>query len=99
MVNIKKRNDIFLYGSFIEIPILEITDEVQKTQLDKLKNIKLRRNDIIVKDRLKNITNAAKDGLNVMPFIISAALDDATLGEIVDSMKIVFGEWVEKSTI
>ena len=83
----------------IEIPILEITDEVQKTQLDKLKNIKLRRNNTIVKDRLENITKAAKDGLNVMPFIISAALDDATLGEIVDSMKIVFGEWVEKSTI
>ena len=83
----------------IEIPILEITDEVQKTQLDKLKNIKSRRNNIIVKDRLKNITNAAEDGLNVMPFIIKAALDDATLGEIVDSMKIVFGEWVEKSTI
>ena len=30
---------------------------------------------------------------------IDAALENATLGEIVDSMKIVFGEWTEKTSI
>ncbi len=34
-----------------------------------------------------------------MPFIIEAALDNATLGEIVDSMKVVFGDWTEKTMI
>ena len=36
MVNIKKRNDIFLYGSFIEIPILEILLHKAKKILLKL---------------------------------------------------------------
>ena len=34
-----------------------------------------------------------------MPLIIDAALSYATLGEIVDSIKKVFGEWQENSII
>ena len=34
-----------------------------------------------------------------MPLIIDAAKSYATLGEIVDSMKVVFGEWEESAVI
>jgi len=83
----------------IDIPILEITDEVQKKQLNKLINIKENRNNKTVKSKLESITYAAAHNENVMPHIIDAALENATLGEIVDSMKVVFGEWVEKTSI
>ena len=49
--------------------------------------------------KLEAITDAATNNKNVMPLIIDAALENATLGEIVDSMKIVFGEWTEKTSI
>ena len=52
-----------------------------------------------VKLCLDDIRNASKTNTNLMPLIINAALEYATLGEIVDSMKDVFGEWQENSII
>ena len=48
---------------------------------------------------LKKITQSCKSEDNLIPHIIKAALNNATLGEIVKSMKIVFGEWEEKAVI
>ena len=35
----------------------------------------------------------------IIPHIINATLNNATLGEIVESIKTVFGEWEEKAVI
>ena len=83
----------------IDIPILEIRDEVEKEQISRLKYVKGKRNNNKVSSLLVDITNAAKSGKNVMEPIISAALEYATLGEIVDSMKEVYGEWTENISI
>ena len=48
---------------------------------------------------LDSISIACNEKANLLPLIIDAALEYATLGEIVDSMKIVFGEWKEQSII
>ena len=48
---------------------------------------------------LKQITQTAEDGENVMYPIIEASLEYATLGEIVDAMKVVYGEWSENISI
>ena len=83
----------------IEIPILEIREEVQKEQIDRLNKVKKNRDNKKVKLMLKNITTAAKKGENVMQPIIDASLEYATLGEIVDAMKTVYGEWTENISI
>tara|TARA_Y100001970_G_scaffold42776_1_gene53270 strand:- start:53621 stop:55237 length:1617 start_codon:yes stop_codon:yes gene_type:complete len=83
----------------IDIPILEISDKVQKKQIDELLNIKNNRNNQLVKEKLNSITDACKTNINLLPLIIDAALEYATLGEIVDSMKEVFGDWTEKAII
>ena len=83
----------------IDIPILEISDEVQKIQISKLENLKKERSNKIVKKKLKEITSACKSNKNLLPLIIDASLEYATLGEIVNAMKVVFGEWQEKSII
>ena len=44
---------------------------------------------------LEKITNACKNSDNLMPFIIAAAKEHATIGEIIDAMKNEFGEWQE----
>ena len=61
--------------------------------------LKSKRNSDKVKLCLDEIRNASKANTNLMPLIINAALEYATLGEIVDSMKDVFGEWQENSII
>jgi methylmalonyl-CoA mutase N-terminal domain/subunit len=83
----------------IEIPILEIREEVQKEQIDRLNHNPKTDKNKKVKLLLKNITKAAKENTSVMPPIIEASLEYATLGEIVDSMKVVYGEWTENISI
>ena len=83
----------------IDIPILEIRTEVQKEQIERLNKVKKERNNEKVDELLLKITKTAKDGGNVMHPIIEASLEYATLGEIVDAMKVVYGEWTENISI
>ena len=80
----------------IEIPILEIRKEVEEEQNKRLNTIKSNRNNQDVEASLLKIQECCKSGENLMPSIIKAVESYATLGEIVDSMKEVFGEWQEK---
>ena len=83
----------------IEIPILEIRKEVEIEQISLLSDLKDTRNKHAVKQSLDAITEAAKNSDNLMPLIINAAKNYATMGEIVDAMKVVFGEWEENAVI
>ena len=83
----------------IEIPILEIRKEVECEQISLLSDLKDTRNKHAVKQSLDAITEAAKNSDNLMPLIINAAKNYATMGEIVDAMKVVFGEWEENAVI
>ena len=83
----------------IDIPILEIRKEVEKEQIERINNIRKDRNNLIVAEKLKTITKACTTKDNLIPLIVDAAQSYATLGEIVDSMKEVFGEWNENVTI
>jgi len=48
---------------------------------------------------LKNIEKTSRDGVNLVPPIVAAAKEKATMGEIVDAMKTVFGEWTETPVV
>ena len=101
----KKERFIVGVNSFIkeneevDIPILEIRSEVQAEQIERLNKVKEERNNQKVNHLLKQITQTAQDGKNVMYPIIEASLEYATLGEIVDAMKVVYGEWTENISI
>jgi len=81
----------------IEIPILEIRKEVEDEQNDRLIKLKQDRNNELVNNKLIRIKESCKNGDNLVPVIIDAVESYATLGEIVDAMKDVFGEWTEKA--
>ena len=83
----------------IDIPILEIRREVEKEQVERIDSIRKDRDSLIVSQKLKAITEACNTDGNLIPLIIDAAESYATLGEIVDAMKEVFGEWNESVTI
>ena len=80
----------------IEIPILEIRKEVEVEQNDRLDRVKKERNQAEVDSKLKVIKEYCTNNQNLMPVIIDAVESYATLEEIVNSMKSVFGEWKEK---
>ncbi|MHC4473743.1 MAG: acyl-CoA mutase large subunit family protein [Planctomycetota bacterium] len=77
----------------VEIPILYIDESAGEEQERRLADLKQRRADPA--PLLQNIRNAAAGSANLMPPIIDAAKGGATLGEIVDAMKDVFGEYRE----
>ncbi|MGB2763919.1 MAG: methylmalonyl-CoA mutase family protein [Candidatus Aminicenantaceae bacterium] len=80
------------------IPLLDINETVAKQQLARLKEIKKTRNNPQVRERLRDLKKAAEGDINLMPFILKCVKAYATLGEIMDSLKEVFGEYKEPIT-
>ena len=78
---------------------VEIRKEVEEEQIGRLKSLKENRNNRTVRESLDAISEAATKGANLMPLIIDAAKSYTTMGEIVDAMKIVFGEWEENTVL
>ena len=83
----------------IEIPILEIRKDVQIEQIESIKTLRKKRNEQAINAKLKTITEACRTNSNLIPLIIDAAQSQATLGELVTSMKVVFGEWRETAVV
>ena len=81
----------------LEIPTLEIGEETEKIQKERIDNIRNKRDNNLVKKSLNTIRNACANNNNIMEPIINATKEDVTLGEIIDVMKAEFGEWKETS--
>jgi methylmalonyl-CoA mutase N-terminal domain/subunit len=92
-------NDFVKDNEDIEIPILEIRKAVHNEQITRLNDLRKHRNNNQVKNALNAITYGSSHKDNLMPLIIDAAKSYATIGEIVDSMKVVFGEWEESAVV
>ncbi|PMP75862.1 MAG: methylmalonyl-CoA mutase [Aciduliprofundum sp.] len=78
----------------LEIPILKVPDELEERHLARLKRYKENRDISKVQDSLR-ILQLNADEKNLMPYIIDAIRARATLGEIVNSLKDVWGEYIE----
>jgi methylmalonyl-CoA mutase N-terminal domain/subunit len=77
----------------LSIPLLYIDESAGEEQGARLSE--LRGNRVDPAPLLENIRAACQSGDNLMPHLIEAAKGDATLGEIVNAMKDVFGEYRE----
>jgi len=77
------------------ISLLEIDDSVAKQHLARLEEVKKTRNSTQVLQDLSDLKNAAEDEVNLMPFILKCVKSYATLGEIIETLKEVFGEYEE----
>ncbi len=78
--------------------LLKIDEEVEKFQVEKLKKVKAERNNDEVKKSLNELKNAASENKNIVPFILASVKTYATLQEICDTLRGVFGEY-QASTI
>lgn len=96
----KKERVIVGVNDYIEherqsIPILRIGPEVEKEQVERLRELRRSRNPVHVTATLEMVKNAAASGENVMPFLIDAVKEQVTLGEICAALKEVFGTYQE----
>ena len=82
-----------------ETDLLKIDAKVQERQIKKLKKFKASRHHAKVAKELAHLSLAAKSTENLMPVIISAVKAGASLGEISDAMREVFGAYREVPTI
>ena len=76
-----------------DIPVLQITQETEDAQVKRLKKLKATRDKPKHAAALERITTDARADANMMPALIEAAKADATVGEMMDTMKSVFGAY------
>lgn len=79
--------------------LLKIDMKVQEEQIKFLKKIKSERNNEVVSQKILKLKSAAEGTNNLMPFILDAVKAYASIGEICNSMRTVFGEYKEHVVI
>lgn len=72
--------------------LFKVDPAIQKQQIDKLQKLKAERDNEKAKEKLNGLEHAAGTDENLMPYLIDAVEHYATLGEIAESMRKVFGE-------
>ncbi len=77
------------------IPIQSIDESLERKQIERLRALRARREARAWKDSLRQIEEAARSGANLMPHIMAAVDACATVGEISDTLRKVFGEYKE----
>ena len=86
-------------GNEESTPILYIDEGAGERQLNKLAQLKRTRNNAAVDLALDAIQDAAKSGKNTMPSILDAVRAYATVGEMCDALRRVWGEYEEAAVI
>jgi methylmalonyl-CoA mutase N-terminal domain/subunit len=82
-----------------EMEIHRIDPEISERQLERLRELKERRDNALVEQRLEELKEAARGDENTMYPILEAVRAYATVQEICDAMKEVFGSYRETPVI
>jgi methylmalonyl-CoA mutase N-terminal domain/subunit len=77
------------------IELLRISPEVEQRQLDRLREVKERRDPHAVREALGEIRATARTEKNLMPVLLKAVKAYVTLGEIIDVFREEFGQYRE----
>jgi methylmalonyl-CoA mutase N-terminal domain/subunit len=88
----------FQSGEGSNIELLKIHDEVAHRQIDRLKALKARRDAKAVSAALARVEAACRSGENVMPALVDAVKQYATLGELSDVFRRVWGAYREAAS-
>ena len=88
-------NDFIEKDEKLDIEILKISKKAQKIQEKKIEILKKNRNTKNLNIKMKKLRNACENNLNLVPYLVLVAEEGATIGEIVEVMKNVYGEWEE----
>jgi methylmalonyl-CoA mutase N-terminal domain/subunit len=79
----------------LRIPILKIDEDVEKKQVARTREVRRKRNAKRVKSRLETLREASLSNTNLMPLLLDAAREYATLGEICDVLRETMGTYTD----
>ena len=77
-------------------PVLRIDPKLEKRQVEELARLREARDSQNARDALRGLEDAAESSANLMPAVLGAAEGGATLGEISDALRGVFGVYEEQ---
>jgi methylmalonyl-CoA mutase, N-terminal domain len=80
-------------------PVFQIDPEIEKQQAERVRSIRASRDRAAWQQSIDEVVRAARDGSNLVPRIITAVETKATVGEIADAMRSVFGEYREAAAL
>jgi methylmalonyl-CoA mutase N-terminal domain/subunit len=84
-------------GVDMEVELHEYNEEWARLQIDRLKELKRDRDNKAVRESLEGLEKAAREQTNVMPYLVDCCKAYATVGEMANVFRDVFGEYVEPS--
>jgi methylmalonyl-CoA mutase N-terminal domain/subunit len=73
--------------------VFQLDPEVERRQIERLRQVRAGRSETAWHTALGGVDQAARDGSNLVPPIIAAVESRATLGEIADALRRIFGEY------
>ncbi|MFW9838896.1 MAG: methylmalonyl-CoA mutase [Candidatus Thorarchaeota archaeon] len=88
-------NDFVLEGEEITIPVLKIDAEVERRQIERTQKVRKERDNKKVESALDGLRKASEGEDNVMPHVVNAVREYATIGEIFEVWRELWGEWDE----
>ncbi|GEM45072.1 acyl-CoA mutase large subunit family protein [Deinococcus cellulosilyticus] len=83
----------------LNVPIQLIDPVVERIQAERLARVRRERDPQRAKNALEGLRDAAVMGLNTMPAFIECSHAYCTLGEMMDVLRKVYGEYVEPITV
>ncbi|MEY2414637.1 MAG: methylmalonyl-CoA mutase, N-terminal domain [Acidobacteriaceae bacterium] len=81
------------------ISLQRVDESLERQQIERLRELRTRREPEPFNQAVKGVEDAARSGANLMPHIVAAVEARATVGEISDAMRKVFGEYKEAVVI
>jgi methylmalonyl-CoA mutase N-terminal domain/subunit len=88
-------NDYVMQEEPMELPLLQIDESVAELQGQRLQKLRAERDNSQVERTLQRLTEGARGRENTMPLLLDCVRAYATLGEMCDALRPVFGEYQE----
>jgi methylmalonyl-CoA mutase, N-terminal domain len=83
----------------VGVPIQRIDEALEGRQVERVRALRVRRDAGVYAAALRRVEDTARSGGNLMPQILHAVESYATVGEIADVLRRVFGEYRETVTV
>ena len=89
----------FVSEAEVGVPIQRIDEALEGRQVERVRALRARRDAGVHGGALRGVEEAARSGANLMPRILTAVESYATVGEVADVLRRVFGEYRETVVI
>ena len=95
----KKRRTIVGLNEFVQdappVPVMKIDPAIERAQVERLRDLRARRDRTAHAEALRKIDSAARGKDNLLPLLLDAVKASATVGEIANVLREVWGEHTE----